>query len=73
MGSPTLRAGESGAIYFAVNGKHYGPVGERGVVTSKLPLSIDAVTQRYQVADLKQDRDLARMVAEAQTTQTEGQ
>ncbi|GHG79072.1 helix-turn-helix domain-containing protein [Pseudodonghicola xiamenensis] len=70
---PTLRAGESGAIYFAVNGKHYGPVGERGVVTSKLPLSIDAVTQRYQVADLQQDRDLARMVAEAQTTQTEGQ
>ncbi|MGE4327684.1 MAG: helix-turn-helix domain-containing protein [Pseudodonghicola sp.] len=70
---PTLRAGESGAIYFAVNGKHYGPVGERGVVTSKLPLSIDAVTQRYQVADLKQDRDLARMVAEAQTVQTQGQ
>jgi len=70
---PTLRAGESGAIYFAVNGKHYGPVGERGVVTSKLPLSIDSVTQRYQVADLKQDHDLARMVAEAQTVPAPGQ
>ena len=64
---PTLRAGESGAIYFALNGQHYGPVGERGTVTSKLPLSIDEVTQRFVVADLEQDRDLARMVAEAQT------
>lgn len=64
---PTLRAGESGAIYFAVNGQHFGPVGNRGVVTSNLPLSIDEVTGRFEVADLDQDRDLARMVAEAQT------
>ncbi|MDK3019697.1 helix-turn-helix domain-containing protein [Pseudodonghicola flavimaris] len=64
---PTLRAGESGAIYFALNGKHYGPVGQRGVVTSNLPLSIGEVTERYHVADLEQDRDLARMVAQAQT------
>ena len=27
---PTLRVGESGAIYFAVNGQHYGPAGTRG-------------------------------------------
>lgn len=65
---PTLRAGESGAIYFAMNGEHYGPVGNRGVVTKNLPLSIDEVGQRYEVADLEQDRDLARMVAEAQVT-----
>ncbi|MDX2483715.1 MAG: DUF4115 domain-containing protein [Pseudodonghicola sp.] len=65
---PTLRAGESGAIYFALNGKHYGPVGNRGVVTSKLPLSSEEISVRYQVADLEQDHDLARMVAEAQTT-----
>lgn len=63
---PTLRAGESGAIYFALGGTHYGPVGDRGRVTSNLPLSMDTVTERYQVADLEQDRDLARMVAEAQ-------
>ncbi|KUJ80781.1 4-hydroxy-3-methylbut-2-en-1-yl diphosphate synthase [Ruegeria marisrubri] len=62
---PLLRAGESGAIYFATNGEHYGPVGERGVVTKNVPLSIDAVTGTYQVADLEQDDDLARMVAEA--------
>ncbi len=65
---PTLRAGESGAVYFAVNGRHYGPVGRRGVVTSNLPLSVEAVTERFQLADLEKDRDLARMVAEAETT-----
>ncbi len=65
---PTLRAGESGAIYFALNGQHFGPVGERGVVTSNLPLSTEEISARFQVADLEQDRDLARMVAEAQPT-----
>lgn len=64
---PLLRAGESGAIYFAVNGEHYGPVGQSGVVTKNVAMSIDAVTERYQVADVERDRDLARMVAEAQT------
>lgn len=64
---PTLRAGESGAIYFAMNGQHFGPVGSRGMVTSNLPLSIASVTERFQVADVKQDGDLARMVAQAQT------
>ncbi|GGH20061.1 protein RodZ, contains Xre-like HTH and DUF4115 domains [Cribrihabitans marinus] len=63
---PTLRAGESGAVYFLVNGQHFGPVGDRGVVTKNLPLSIAEVTDRYQVADIQQDDDLARMVAEAQ-------
>lgn len=65
---PTLRAGESGAIYFALGGSHFGPVGQSGTVTSNLALSIDAVTERFEVADLEQDQDLARMVAEAQTT-----
>ena len=68
---PTLRAGESGAIYFAYQNQHFGPVGERGRVTSQLPLSIDTVQDRFEVADLEQDRDLARMVAEARTTPTQ--
>jgi len=70
---PTLRAGESGAVYFALNGQHYGPVGDRGTVTSNLPLSIAEVTDRYQVADLEADQDLARMVAQAQTASPEGE
>ncbi len=61
---PTLRVGESGAIYFAVNGQHIGPAGARGSVTSKLPLSVAHLTQTYSVASLDKDGDLARVVAE---------
>lgn len=64
-----LRVGESGSIYFSVNGEHYGPVGPRGTVTSNVALSVDHVTSTYQVADLEVDQDLARTVAEAQTGQ----
>ena len=65
----TLRVGESGAIYFAVNGQHFGPAGPRGSVTSQVALSADALTEKYQVADLNADRDLARVVAEVQGLQ----
>ena len=62
----TLRVGESGAIYFAVNGKHFGPVGPKGTVTSNLALSVESLTQTYALADPTADQDLARTVAEAQ-------
>jgi len=65
--APTLRTGESSAIYFALDGAHFGPVGSRGEVTKNLPLSIDSVTDRFDVANLDQDRDLAKMVAELET------
>ncbi|MDX8348570.1 DUF4115 domain-containing protein [Cognatiyoonia sp. IB215446] len=58
----TLRVGESGAMYFAVNGTHYGPVGPRGVVTSNVELTPDSLTSTYTVADLTQDDDLAEIV-----------
>ena len=71
---PTLRVGESGAIYFAVNGQHYGPAGPRGSVTSNLPLATASLMEAYEVADITQDRDLERYVAELQTvSQTPGQ
>jgi cytoskeletal protein RodZ len=65
----TLRVGESGAMYFAVNGTHYGPVGQRGVVTSNVALSADSLMERFALADLDRDNDLAEIVrlAEAQT------
>ena len=65
----TLRVGESGAIYFVVNGQHFGPAGPRGQVTSKVALSADALTQKYAVADISADQDLARVVAEVQGLQ----
>lgn len=64
---PTLRVGESGAIYFNVNGEHYGPAGARGSVTSDLALDATGLTEGYDVADLTQDKDLSRYVAEVQT------
>ena len=61
---PTLRVGESGAIYFAMKGQTYGPAGERGAVTSNLALSVDALSERYSVASIEADSDLAKVVAE---------
>lgn len=62
----TLRIGESGAVYFAVNGAHYGPVGPRGSVTSNLALTVDNLTETYDVADITADRDLAEMIRVAE-------
>ncbi|WP_231592383.1 helix-turn-helix domain-containing protein [Pelagovum pacificum] len=62
----TLRIGESGAVYFAVNGEHYGPVGQRGAVTSNVALSASALTDRYQVADISADADLDDIVRVAE-------
>ncbi|WP_439156528.1 helix-turn-helix domain-containing protein [Yoonia sp.] len=55
----TLRVGESGAMYFAINGTHYGPVGRKGVVTSNVVLTTNSLTETYAVADLSSDDDLA--------------
>lgn len=67
----TLRIGESGAVYFAINGQHYGPVGPAGQVTSNLALSLDNLKSSYEVADLTADSDLAEVVnvAEIQVQQ----
>lgn len=58
----TLRVGASGSVYFAVNGTHYGPAGDRGTVTSNLALSVDNLTTSYTVADISRDNDLAAIV-----------
>ncbi len=63
-----LRVGESGAMYFAVNGVHYGPVGRSGVVTSNVALTPENLTGTYQVADLTADADLAEIVNVAEVT-----
>ena len=65
--APTLRVGESGAIYFKVAGQHYGPVGPRGSVTSSMALAPTDLTGALEVADLSRDSDLERYVAELST------
>jgi len=58
----TLRVGESGALYFAVNGVPHGPVGPSGTVTKGVELSPASITAGWAVADLAQDADLAEIV-----------
>jgi cytoskeletal protein RodZ len=59
----TLRTGNSGALYFAVGGQTYGPLAP-GVQVVNAELSASLVTERYAIADLDGDRDLARVVAQ---------
>lgn len=65
----TLRVGESGALFMAVNGTPYGPVGPSGQVTSNVPLSAEAITTDYAQADLSAEEVLADYVAVASAAQ----
>ncbi|MEO0400938.1 MAG: RodZ domain-containing protein [Pseudomonadota bacterium] len=58
--APTLRTGESGAIYFAMNDKFYGPVGDTGAVTSNLPLEIAGLKETYLPVEVGTDEGLVR-------------
>lgn len=58
--APILRVGESGALYFAVNGQTYGPAGASGSVTKNVVLSPEALTAAYAVANVAQDADLVK-------------
>ncbi len=61
---PTLRTGYAGGVYFAVNGKTYGPAGEGASVVSKIALGEGEITEKYALADLTQNEELAKVVAE---------
>lgn len=63
---PVLRAGNSGSVYFAVNGQTYGPAAPGAQVVKNLKLSPEDLTGSFAVADLSQDPDLAKIVAVAE-------
>jgi hypothetical protein len=63
-----LRAGNSGSVYFAVNGKTFGPAAPGAQVVKNVALSPEALTASYQLADLTVDADLAAIVAVAEAT-----
>ena len=65
---PTLRTGESGALYFAMSTGCFGPVGERGSITSNLPLNAQALAELYEPVDPAADRSLNRMFADLAAT-----
>jgi cytoskeletal protein RodZ len=62
--APLLRTGQSGAVYFVMNGEFFGPVGGRGSVTSNVPLHQQELAQLYQPAQPGQDSALETLVAE---------
>lgn len=63
---PRLRTGNSGAIYFAVNGRTYGPAAPGAQVIGNVELSPDNLTTKYAFADLTADPELAQMISVAQ-------
>ncbi len=63
---PVLRAGNSGAIYFEINGQTYGPAAPGSQVVRDVALSSQALTESYALADIEADQALADIyVAEA--------
>lgn len=71
----TLRAGNSGSVYFMVKGKAYGPAAPGAQVIKNLTLTAQNLEGKYQVADLARNPDLAGAVAvaQAQPQKTPGQ
>ncbi|BAQ70119.1 hypothetical protein NHU_02972 [Rhodovulum sulfidophilum] len=61
---PRLRAGNSGSVYFSVNGQTYGPSAPGAKVAKNIELSPRALTERYQLADIQADPDLAVALAQ---------
>ncbi len=55
-----FRTGNSGSIYFVVDGLTYGPVAPGAQVAKDIPLSPEALTESFAQADPTADEDLAR-------------
>lgn len=67
--APILRAGNSGSVYFGVNGKTFGPAAPGAQVAKNVALSPEALTEKYAEADLSKDPELAAIVNVAEATQ----
>lgn len=63
--APVLRAGNSGSVYFLVNGQTFGPAAPGAKVVKNVSLSAEALTGSYAVADLSGDADLANILSVA--------
>jgi hypothetical protein len=66
--APVLRAGNSGSVYFSVQGQTYGPAAPGAQVVKNVILSPEALTETYALADLNGDEDLQRFVNVAEVT-----
>jgi len=59
----TLHAGNSGSVYFLINGQAYGPAAPGAQVIRNISLDVASLETAYHVADLGGDQDLAVHVA----------
>jgi hypothetical protein len=61
--APLFRTGNSGSIYFVVDGVTYGPVAPGANVVRDIALSPESLTQTLAAADPSADEDLARFAS----------
>ncbi len=64
----TLRAGNSGAVYFLVDGQPFGPAGQAGSVASNVSLSRESLQQEFALVDLSADPGTAEIIAVAEAS-----
>jgi Domain of unknown function (DUF4115) len=57
---PVFRTGNSGSVYFVVDGATLGPVAPGANVVRNIALSPEALTETMAAADLTADEDLAK-------------
>ncbi|MCU0902176.1 MAG: DUF4115 domain-containing protein [Cypionkella sp.] len=69
---PIFRTGNSGSIYFLVDGATLGPVAPGANVVRDVALSAEALTAAIAAADLTADEDLARFASADPTAPVEG-
>lgn len=68
--APVLRSGNSGSVYFVVNGETFGPAAPGANVVKNVALSAEALTGKYAAADLTGDADLAKALSVADAGET---
>ncbi|WP_425090528.1 helix-turn-helix domain-containing protein [Tropicimonas sp. S265A] len=68
-----LRAGNSGSVYFLVDGEAFGPAGASGTVASNVALSRDSLQTAYALADLATDPRTAEIIAVAEANLGDGE
>ncbi|MGB0661012.1 MAG: helix-turn-helix domain-containing protein [Mangrovicoccus sp.] len=61
--APVLRAGNSGSLFFAVNGETIGPAGPGASVAKNVSLAAADLTEKYGPANLDADPELKRLAA----------
>jgi cytoskeletal protein RodZ len=64
--APMLRSGNSGSVYFLVDGKTIGPAAPGAQVVKNVNLDAASLSEIYALADPLQDADLAKLVASLQ-------